>query len=250
MLLAILNFLDYTGRITIDNIEISSISPRFLRSRVGNISQDGIELDGTLRFNLCPWTLDQNDEERQISDLAVAEMLWRLGLWETVVEKGGLDVKMSKLGLSQGQKQLMGIIRCILRREATGSRLLLVDEATSNLDEEMERTVHLLIREKFKHCTIFVVSHREKMLKGCNLIAEMQEGKLSQLTVQPVADTRAAFEGVLVPIVPLEVGEQLEECQRKHLEEMERIEREAEEESRRGGFLNWFKAKEGRSMAE
>lgn len=245
MLLAVLNFLDYTGRITIDNIEISSVSPRFLRSRVGTISQDGIELDGTLRFNLCPWTLDQSDEERQTSDIAVAEMLWRLGLWATVAEKGGLDAKMSKLGLSQGQKQLMGIVRCILRREATGRRLLLVDEATSNLDEEMEKTVHLLIREKFKNCTIFIVSHRKEMLKGCNLIAEMHDGKLVQLTVQPVADTRAAFEGVLVPIVPSEVFKQLKECQRSHQQEMERIKREAEEQSQRGACLDWFRTRKG-----
>ena len=86
------------------------------------IDQDPTLVKATFRENL--------DVTGRCRDAELEEVLRECGLWETVVEKGGLGAAVSNTSLSAGEKQLLCICRAFLRR----SRLVLVDEATANID--------------------------------------------------------------------------------------------------------------------
>lgn len=235
--MALLNFLDYTGTIHIDGIEVSTLPPNFVRSRISTVSQELIDLEGTVRHNLCPWLLDGSEGMRNPDENIMITLLWRLGLWDAVYQGGGLDVQMAKLGLSQGQKQLMGIARSLLRRIATGTSILLVDEATSNLDHDTEKIVHEVIQETFADCTVITVSHRPEMLKSCNMILHIEDGKIAsarQPTVEPPAPPPAEPSSLpqAPPQAPPQVRSQAQELRRQRREERERLAREDEQQRR------------------
>lgn len=247
--MALLNFLDYTGTIHIDGIEVSTLPPNFVRSRISTVSQELIDLEGTVRHNLCPWLLDGSEGMRNPDENIMITLLWRLGLWDAVYQGGGLDVQMAKLGLSQGQKQLMGIARSLLRRIATGTSILLVDEATSNLDHDTEKIVHEVIQETFADCTVITVSHRPEMLKSCQVILHIEDGKIAsarqptlELPAPPPSEPWSLPEAPhqasqqtpqqTPPQAPPQVRSQAQELRRQRRGERERLAREEEQQRR------------------
>lgn len=80
MLTTLLGFLDYTGQITIDGIDISRIPRRKLRSVITAISQEDLDLEGTVRYNLFPETEDTESSKRAFNDDTAKDLLTRLGL--------------------------------------------------------------------------------------------------------------------------------------------------------------------------
>lgn len=177
--MALLNFLEYTGTITIDGIDISKVDPEVLRASVTTVSQDSIEFDNTVRFNLCPWTMNATTtEEGNVNEVGVIELLEELGLWQLVRQFGGLDAKLSDLGLSQGQKQLICVIRACLHKLSSGSRLVIMDESTSELDADMVETVKDAMNVAFWDCTVITVAHRPEALDDVDMIMHMDEGRI------------------------------------------------------------------------
>ncbi|OAA60085.1 ABC transporter, transmembrane domain, type 1 [Cordyceps fumosorosea ARSEF 2679] len=138
VLLSILNLLQYKGTISIDNREIRTIHPDFLRSRITTITQGGIHLRGSIKFNLDPFGFEQRPPTCIVTDEACQDVLRRVGLWDIVSRRGNLSSLMKEMNFSQGQRQLFQIARAILHHEATGSRIVLMDEVTSSLDEDTE----------------------------------------------------------------------------------------------------------------
>lgn len=184
-LYSLLGFLDYNGKIMIDGIDIATAPRDELRARIITISQDQVELDGTVRENLLPfdtkWDPDALAAEKIAEEVAnkeriIRETLVRLQIWDKVEEKGGLDTLLKDIGYSYGEKQLLCIARAVVRRRLTGFNLLLVDEATGSVDYQRDQIVQEMMQEYFKGCTILVIAHREESIAGSNITVEMADG--------------------------------------------------------------------------
>lgn len=181
MLLTLLGFLDYTGTITIDGLDISRVPRSVLRSAITTISQDNIELEGTVRYNLCPWEEDMSEKEAHDAAVSAIRVLKQLGLLEIVKQRGGLDADMLSLGLSHGQKQLMCIARSCLRNATRGAKIIVLDEATSNLDHTTEQMVLGMLHKLFDECTVMMIAHRTETLDKVNMIVEVADGKIASV---------------------------------------------------------------------
>ncbi|KAJ6783680.1 hypothetical protein PWT90_08146 [Aphanocladium album] len=188
LLYTLLGFLDYDGTIIIDGVNIAKAPRDELRSRVITISQDQVELDGTVRDNLLPFDQTWGDktieldekgkEEAESKDRIAREALVRLRIWDKVEQLGGLDAAMQDVGYSHGEKQLLCIARAVVRRRVTGSKLVLVDEATGTVDSWRDQLVREMMKEYFHGCTILVVAHREESIADSNVTIEMANGRM------------------------------------------------------------------------
>lgn len=192
LLMALLNFLEYSGSITVDGFDISRIPQLVLRQKITTISQDVIDLDGTVQFNLCPWTMNVTDkQEGNVVPDSLRIVLQALGMWQFIVENGGVTAKISEIGLSHGQLQLLTIGRGMLHNLRTGSNVVIMDELTSHLDPRTEKIVQAAMDKAFVDRTVISVVHREGLLKGADIVLRMKDGKIVEKSY-PKAEKAAA----------------------------------------------------------
>ena len=129
LIASIFRLVEPEGQITIDGVEIKKIGLGDLRSKISIIPQDPVLFSGSLRKNLDPFGVDYDDQQMW-NALEAVEMK------EYVIAMGtnGLDCVINEGGsnLSVGQRQLVCLARAILRK----NRILVMDEATANVDQE------------------------------------------------------------------------------------------------------------------
>ena len=154
MLNAILRVIPISlGSVTVDNVDINTVSPTVLRRSLTVVPQESFILPGTARSNADPLGI--------ASDAAIIAALRDVGIWDALegrsVDSGsGLDTILIENPLSQGQQQLFGLARAMLRHSA----VVIIDEGTSSVDSETDLLVQKIIRERFKGCTVICVAHR------------------------------------------------------------------------------------------
>lgn len=149
-----------SGSISIDGVDISTVPLHKLRNSMCVIPQDATLFQKSVRFNL--------DAGHLYEDSDLWKVLEKTGL------KSSIDNLDSEVGLSHGQKQLLGIARALLRQ----SRILFVDEATSNMDTETAAVVEKLIAQEFAQSTVFIVAHRTSALANCHNVLIMGDGQV------------------------------------------------------------------------
>ncbi|XP_055640688.1 ATP-binding cassette sub-family C member 4-like [Toxorhynchites rutilus septentrionalis] len=155
------------GTITIDGVNTDEITMETLRSNISIIPQDPVLFSGTLRKNLDPFDKYQDSvlwnalELVELKDIANGP----LGL-QTYVAPGGSN-------FSVGQRQLVCLARAILR----SNKILVLDEATANVDPETDRLIQQTIREHFADCTVLTIAHRLNTIIDYDRILVMSEGK-------------------------------------------------------------------------
>ena len=151
-------FDDYKGRIVIDGKDIKDVDLKILRFTMTIIPQDPYLFEDSLKNNIDPMN--------QFGDDEVKEILKDVGLWKKFEDLKGLDTKIQKGGnnLSQGEKQLICLSRALLLK----NKLVLMDEATANIDTQTESLIQDLIKKRFNDCTILMIAHRLNTILNCD----------------------------------------------------------------------------------
>lgn len=180
--MTILNFLDYKGVIKIDGVDLSKMSHRQLRRHVTTISQDPIDMEGTVRFNLCPWG-DPSKPGGGLNPASVDLILDSLGLWEPLRVWEGLETDVSSLNLSDGQRRLISVARGMLRNLSVGSNLVIMDDITRNLDPEAERAMVKALMDAFDDHTVFMEAPTREWQDCCDIIIHMAGGRIVDIKV-------------------------------------------------------------------
>lgn len=122
------------------------------------------------------------------------ELLWNFNLWSVLRTKGGLETTLPELSLSQGQLQLLAIVRGLVRHQMTGSKVIIMDEPTSSLDNETHQMVQRVFDEELRDCTIITVAHRVQSIMRADTVYQITDGKISSRSDrQPDAGPRPAW---------------------------------------------------------
>jgi len=161
-----------SGSITIDSVSTATLPRSILRSHLNVVPQDPVIFPGSVRLNALPHlsSVSSSDDEKIVTALTL------VGLWNTMASRGGLNADMSTIPLSQGERQLFCLARAWLRRDK--SPILVLDEATSNLDHRTEDLIQGIIRKEWKGMTVIAVVHRLNTVVDFDKIAVLEKGKL------------------------------------------------------------------------
>lgn len=163
----------------IDGIDISTVPRKHLRKMITTIPQEPPQISGTVRDNLLPLDIMEEDRRPASYANAIERILTVVGLWEYVQAHGGIDQPVEAMGFSAGQKQLLSLARGIMHHLQFRSKIVLLDEATSNMDYETESLMQLVISRAFAKCTKIVVAHSKASYADCDVILELYQGSVS-----------------------------------------------------------------------
>lgn len=161
-----------SGRVTLDGRDLRDYDVESFRSLLGVVEQDVFLFDGTIAQNIGYARREASDAEiRAAAEAANAtEFIDRMtdGLQTLIGERG--------VRLSGGQRQRLAIARAIL----ADPKLLILDEATSNLDTDSERLIQQSLAKLMKGRTSFVIAHRLSTIANADLIVVVEHGRISQ----------------------------------------------------------------------
>ncbi|MFN3692104.1 MAG: ABC transporter ATP-binding protein [Fervidobacterium sp.] len=161
------------GKITVDGIDIRDIKRYNLRKHFGMVLQDTWLFSGTIRENIAYGKEDATQE-----DVINAAKLAQVHHFIMAMPNGyDTVIGEDSTNISQGEKQLITIARAFL----TDPDILILDEATSNVDTLTEVYIQKAMRELMKGRTSFVIAHRLSTIRNADIILVMNEGKIIEI---------------------------------------------------------------------
>ena len=196
---AILRLSYLEGRIRIDGHDTQQIPLEELRKRISIIPQEPVLFSGTMRYNLDPFD--------EFPDEALWSALRDVHLHAVVSEMPeGLHSKITEGGsnFSVGQRQLVCLARAVLR----GNKILVMDEATANVDPITDALIQNTIREKFQNCTVLTIAHRLITVTDADKVLVMDAGRVVEYD-SPQALLKAAEGPRVFQAMVKEVGQGL-----------------------------------------
>jgi len=161
------------GSIKVDGHDLRDINIKSLRQQIGVVTQETILFDDSVRNNIAYGRPEASFEEIiEVAKLAFAhDFIVRM--------KEGYDTLIGEKGvrLSGGEKQRIAIARALLRNPS----ILILDEATSDLDSESELMVHRALDNLMRDRTTFVIAHRLSTIKNANKIVAFDDGEIVEI---------------------------------------------------------------------
>ena len=158
------------GEVTVDGHDVRDVTQESLRKQIGIVPQDPILFSGTVEENIKFGNMDASHEE-------VVEVAKTVGAHHFIgrLEKG-YDTPVGQRGgnLSAGQRQLICMARAIL----ADPRILILDEATSNVDTNTERIMQRALRRLTRGRTCLTIAHRLSTVTGADRIIVLEHGKI------------------------------------------------------------------------
>lgn len=196
-----------TGVIKIDGINIQEIGLKDLRSKLSIIPQEPVLFSGTMRRNIDPFS--------EHSDVELWRVLEEVQLKVAVESTKGMDTEFAEAGsnFSVGQRQLVCLARAILRQ----NKILVIDEATANVDPRTDALIQATIREKFKHCTVLTIAHRLHTIMDSDRVMVLDAGRLIEFDA-PYAllkNPKTIFAQLVTQTGPTESGRLFEIARQK-----------------------------------
>ena len=160
------------GRVLIDGRDLRDLKSSCLRSQLGIVPQEGFLFSGTVRENIAFGRPDASDAEIEAAadSIGTGEFIRRL--------PGGFDTEVGERGitLSAGQRQLIAFARALLAEP----RILILDEATSNVDVRTERAIESGLERLLEDRTAIVIAHRLSTIRGADRIAVLEHGRIAE----------------------------------------------------------------------
>lgn len=159
------------GAVTIDGVDLRNVRVRDLRSRIGVVTQETLLFDDSVANNIRYGSLGATQEE-------IEQAARQAHAHKFVTEKlaAGYQTRCGARGkrLSGGQRQRIALARAILRNP----EVLILDEATSQIDVESERLIHEVLEKFVQHRTTFMITHRPSTLQLADRIVVMDHGQI------------------------------------------------------------------------
>ena len=159
-----------TGEIIIDGVNINSINIRSSRQAFSVITQDPALFTGSLRMNLDPF---QEYKDKELWD-ALEEACLK-AMVKKLPQQLNEEVKEHGANFSVGERQLLCLARALLKK----SRIIVMDEATANVDYKTDKLIQETIRTKFKRCTVITIAHRLNTVIDYDRVLVLDNGRVT-----------------------------------------------------------------------
>ena len=163
------HFYDSTeGTVYVDGVDVKAQDDNQLRSKIGFVLQKAVLFKGTVRDNLMWGNKEATDDD-------MIEALKNAQVYDTILEKGGLDAEIKQNGanLSGGQKQRLSVARALVRKP----QILVLDDSSSALDFATEAAMRKAILSLNYKPTVFIVSQRASSVMFADLIIVLDDGE-------------------------------------------------------------------------
>lgn len=163
----------WDGSITIDDIDIRTVTQQSLRSQLGIVLQDTFLFGSTIRQNIAyarpGATLKQIQQAAR--DVGAHEFI------EALPDGYDTEVQERGVSLSVGQRQLISFARALL----ADPRILILDEATSSIDTQTEKLIQVALQRLLEGRTSFVIAHRLSTIREADRVVVMDEGRIIEM---------------------------------------------------------------------
>ena len=158
------------GKVLIDNLDIKTMDTQSIRSQMGVMLQDSFLFSSSIKENILYGKLGATEEEV----IAACKAVNAHSFIETLED--GYDTNVNERGsrLSQGQRQLIAFARALI----ADPKILILDEATANIDTQTERLVQQGIHKLMEGRTSIVIAHRLSTIRDCDKILVLSHGKI------------------------------------------------------------------------